>query len=788
MFFLRFSRQSIFLITLSFASPALAQQVRLSGRVLDATSGESLPFATVVIKDKSVSTQANAYGFYSLLLEKGRHMFEVSFVGYKRYAIEIQLDRGVTRNFELQPQSTELSELVIKGEGEGLSSDMIPGKNSLSVAQVKNMPTLGGEADIFQSLQFLPGVRTAVEGTTGLSVRGGSFDQTLVLLDEAPVYNPSHALGFYSSFNPDAIKSIDIYKGALPAQYGGRLSSVVDLRMKEGNDREFKLSGGLGLIAARLTAEGPIKKERASFIFSTRYSYAGLTANTLGNIAKSIKIKEFQTFKDDNDIRFYDLNGKINWKSASNKDHIFVSAYSGSDWFKYYLFQKGTFTKWQNNTGSLRWYHIFNQRLFLNSTLYFSKYNYRYNLLNDRRDFNWKAGLTEIGIKNEIDFFMGQGDVIKMGLNFSQTGYQPGEISPRTASSLTVPFKLESKRTLQGAGFVGIDKRLARRIMTNWGLRISSFALLGPSVLYNYNGSDVMDSTSLKNGKLGQFKWGFEPRFSAKYQLDSSRALSFAFTRTLQYVHLLSNSSVALPTDIWLPSNNNAGPQSSTLFSVGIKQKARMFVVGIEAYYKAMRGVIDFIDNADLFVNQYIDSQIRSGTGRAIGLETLLEKKSGRITGWVTYTLAKTDRTIAGINNGLTYPTRYDRRHSFSVVTSFQATRRLTFSTDFQFNSGGAASLPTTVYEYQGSTFNYYSKRNGFRLPAYHRLDIQCTFSEKKKWGDSQWVVGIYNAYNRRNLFSVELVPQDYNYFQYSAANAVSLYGIVPSISYNFKF
>lgn len=788
MLFLRFSRHSILLIVLLLAPPVLAQQVRLSGRVLDASSGESLPFATVVIKEKSLSTQANAYGFYSLLLEKGQHLVEVSFVGYKRHSVAIQLDRNVTRNFELQPQSTELSELVIKGEGESLSSDMIPGRNSLTVAQVKNMPTLGGEADIFQALQFLPGVRTAVEGTTGLSVRGGSFDQTLVLLDEAPVYNPSHALGFYSSFNPDAIKSIDIYKGALPAQYGGRLSSVVDLRMKEGNDREFKLSGGLGLIAARLTAEGPIKKERTSFILSTRYSYAGLTANSLGNIAKSMKIKGFETFKDDNDIRFYDLNGKINWKSASNKDHIFISAYSGSDWFKYYLFQKGTFTKWQNNTGSLRWYHIFNQRLFFNSTLYFSKYNYRYNLLNDRRDFNWKAGLTEIGIKNEIDFFLGHGDVIKMGLNFSQTGYQPGEISPRTSSSLTIPFKLESKRTLQGAGFVGIDKRLGPKITTNWGLRMSSFALLGPSVFYTYNGTEILDSTVLKNGKFGKFKWGFEPRFAAKYQLDSSRALSFSFTRTLQYVHLLSNSSVALPTDIWLPSNNNVGPQSSNLISVGIKQKARMFDVGIEAYCKAMRGVIDFIDNADLFVNQYIDSQVRPGTGRAIGLETLLEKKNGSITGWVTYTLAKTDRTIAGINNGNTYPTRYDRRHSFSLVTSFHATKRLTFSADFQFNSGGAASLPTTVYEYQGSTFNYYAKRNGFRLPAYHRLDIQCTFSEKKKWGDSQWVIGIYNAYNRRNLFSVELVPQDYNYFQYSAANAVSLYGIVPSISYNFKF
>lgn len=770
--------------------PSFAQKFQVSGIVVDSTSGEVLPFAHIRMQARGVVTQTNAYGYYSITASKGSNSFEVSYLGYKTSKFTVNVVGNTTADFRLRPSATDLDAVNVSSKSDAVSYDALTGKASLSVGQVKNMPTLGGEADIMQALQYLPGVRTAVEGTTGLSVRGGSFDQTLVLLDEAPVYNPSHALGFYSAFNPDAIKSIDIYRGLMPAQFGGRLSSVLDLKMREGNNQKFAVSGAVGLIASRIVAEGPIQKDRSSFIVSGRYSYAGMLANTAGNLGKSLHLGGLGGFQEGNDIRFYDLNAKLNWKSANSKNQFFLSGYLGGDWFEYYLFQKGTFTKWRNATGSLRWNHIFSDKLFSQTTLYYSRYHYNYNLLNDRRDFDWSAGLTEVGFKNELDYFVTDRSFIKGGINVTHTTYEPGSILPKSETSLTVPFSLASKKTFQASAFLGVTSQVGQKISVYLGGRLSTFGLLGPGLFYKYvpEQSKPVDSTWYASNKVVKSFAAFEPRLSGKYQIDSAKSISIAFARTVQYVHLLGNTSVGLPTDVWLPSSPNVKPQAARIASISYSQNLPGVSFELEVYYKAFNRVIDFIDNANLFVNQYVESQVRAGKGRAMGAEASVTKKTGKLTGWITYTLAKTDRTIEGINHDRRYPTRFDRRHSFSLVSAYQLKKHIMLSLDFQYNSGGAASLPTAVYQFQGSTFNYYPDRNGFRLPSFHRMDVQASFSKKKRWGERKWIVGLYNAYNRHNLFSVDVVAADYNWFQKSNISAVSLYGIVPSISYNFSF
>ncbi|MCF2498796.1 TonB-dependent receptor [Dyadobacter chenhuakuii] len=767
-----------------------AQRHNLSGIVTDAVSGESLPNASVKVAGMDAGIQSNAYGYYSLSLKKGICLIEISYLGYLKKSVLVDLQRNLKLDIQLTPANQQLKEVQVKERDQVDLGNTIPGKSSIQMSQVKSMGTMAGEADIFQALQYLPGIKAAVEGNTGLSVRGGSFDQTLILLDDAPVYNPSHALGFFSAFNSDAIKSVDIYKGTVPAQFGGRLSSVVDLKMKEGNVNHLNVSGGLGAIASRLTVEGPIKKERSSFIVSGRYSYAGSTANLIGKLAQQMNVYPFRNFTGGNDIRFYDLNAKINWKSTDSKDQFFISAYAGKDWFKYYLFQQGTFMKWQNNTLSFRWNRVQRSNLFFNTTAYFSNYGYNYSLLMDRRDFEWKAGLQEVGLKNEWDYFIDPTASLKAGASLTYTHYSPGAIKPKSDSSITIPFTLRAQNTLQNAVFAGYTKQLSKGFSMYAGLRVSIYSMVGPGMTYEYsqNRDHVQDSTRYKAGGLMNFRAGIEPRWSLNYMPDSISVLSIAANRSMQYSHLLNSSAVGLPTDVWLPSNRNVAPQSATLISLSYKRIIKNVTISVEAYQKWMKGVIDLVDNAQLFVNQYADSQVRSGKGNAWGLETMLEKKTGRLTGWITYTLSKTDRTIPGVNNDLAYPTRYDRRHSISFVTTFHATKRTALSMDFQFNSGGAASFPVGAYEYLGASFNYYTSRNGYRLPAYHRLDVQAMFTRKRKKWERQFVVGIFNVYDQRNLFSVQVEPDTFSQpYELSRISAISLYGVMPFFSYGFK-
>jgi hypothetical protein len=780
----------LLLAILLFSHATYSQKFNLSGKITDAISGESLQNAGFKVAGLEAGIQSNAYGYYSLSFSKGIYQLEVSYLGYAKKSILVDLQKDMKLDIQLIPANQQLIEVQVRERDQPYLSNVIPGKASMQISQVKSMGTMTGEADIFQALQYLPGIKAAVEGNTGLSVRGGSFDQTLILLDEAPVYNASHALGFFSVFNSDAIKSVDIYKGTIPAQFGGRLSSVVDLKMKEGNTNQLNVSGGLGAIASRLAIEGPIKKAQSSFIISGRYSYAGATANILGKTAQYLHIYPFRDFSKGNDIRFYDLNAKINWKLKNERDQFFVSAYAGKDWFKYYLFQQGTFMNWQNNTLSFRWNHIQESNLFSNTTAYFSHYGYNYNLLLDRRDFEWKAGLQELAVKTEWDYFANPTASLKGGISLTYTHYRPGSITPHSNTSITRPFTIGPKQTLQPILFGGYSKQYDKRWSAYLGVRVIGYALLGPGVAYHYSeiGNNVKDSIQYNRGRVINFTAEIEPRVSVNFVSDDNSVFSLAINRSGQYAHLLSSSSVGLPTDVWLPSSKNVKPQSANLISLGYKHLFRSYSLTIEGYQKWMNGVIDLVDNANLFVNQYVDSQVRSGKGNARGLETILEKKTGRITGWVTYTLSKTDRTIEAINAGKAYPTRYDRRHSFSFVTTFHATKRTALSMDFQYNSGGAATFPVGAYEYMGASFNYYSSRNGYRLPAFHRLDLQATFTRKRKKWERQLSIGVFNVYDKRNLFSVQVEPDTFSQpYTLSRISAISLYGVMPFFSYGFK-
>jgi hypothetical protein len=511
----------------------------------------------------------------------------------------------------------------------------------------------------------------------------------------------------------------------------------------------------------------------------------------MGNTAQYLNVYPFRNFSGGNDIRFYDLNAKVNWKSKDSRDQFFLSGYAGKDWFKFYLLQQGTFMKWQNNTVSFRWNHIQRANLFSNTTAYYSKYGYNYNLLLDRRDFEWRAGLQELGLKNEWDYFVDQTTSLKAGTSLTYTHYRPGSITPKSDSSITVPLSLDSKNTIQGAVFAGYLKQLSKQFSTYVGIRLSIYSLIGPGVAYEYaeNRLNVQDLTTYQSGRVMDFRAGLEPRLSINFIPDSNSVFSFAANRSKQYAHLLSSSAVGLPTDIWLPSNNNVKPQSAMLVSVGYKRLFGNYSVSVEGYQKWMYNVIDLIDNAKLFVNQFADSQVLSGKGNACGIETMLEKKTGRVTGWATYTLSKTDRNIQGINKNRAYPSRYDRRHSFSFVTTFHASKRVALSMDFQYNSGGAATFPIGAYEYMGASFNYYNSRNGYRLPAFHRLDLQATFTRKRKKWERQFVTGIYNVYDKRNLFSVQVEPDTFSHpYTLSRISAISLYGVMPFFSYGFKF
>ena len=759
----------------AFAGTSFAQKAAVHGTITDAESGETMISATVVCIDLNIGAATNTYGFYSISLPKGRHTLVFSYLGYCSITKEIDVQADMRLDMRLQESANEIEEVVVSGEK---SVREMP-STSITRIQPKRIGMVAsalGEPDLLKTLQLMPGIQAVNEGASNLYVRGGSYDQNLFLLDEAPVYNPTHALGFFSTFNADILKSTTVYKGVYPVQFGGRLSSVVDINMREGDMNRFHTTANLGLTASGLTLEGPIAKGKASFIVAGRSSYIGLYMKAIDNA--------------DDKINFYDLNAKLNW-NVNSRNHVYLSAYTGADQFLCFALNKNNL-EWGNTTGTLRWNHIFSGKLFSNLTLYGSQYNYKYSIWEDVRRFDWTAQIQELGLKYDLSHHLG-GSSLKYGLAAVYHYFEPGMVSPQDETSITREYELDHHRAVELSVYVGNNHNLTNSLSADYGLRFTAFTNIGAATTYNYNSLGmVSDSTVYGNGETINTYGGLEPRLSLKYDIDSRNTvkLSYAFTR--QYMHLLSNSTVGLPTDVWVAPDEHLKPQESNQFVAGFYHLLSDLGVELsaEVYYKTMNNLVDYKDNADLFMNKHLATQLLHGKGYSYGLELLAERRSGRLSGWIGYTLAKTQYKIDGVNQNRYYSPRYDIRHNLSLTGSFELTRAWTVSSTFKLTSGGFVTIPDQIYEFNGCTFFDYSCRNNYELPTYHRLDLAAIYRNPKndtRKFDSQWMFSLYNVYGRKNVYSL-YVKQDKENITESHAYKMYLYRIVPSISYKVKF
>ncbi|GJM28254.1 MAG: collagen-binding protein [Cyclobacteriaceae bacterium] len=772
------------------------EKVTLSGYLFDAANGETLIGATVYLPDLQQGAVTNVYGFYSLTLAPGVYRVQYRYVGFTPVVREIDLSENQRIDIELNAEGQLLEEVVVTGTVEDLNvSGMQMGTHGMNINTISSIPPFMGEVDVLKSIQFLPGVSTVGEGASGFNVRGGGVGQNLVLLDEAPVYNSSHMLGFFSVFNPDAVKDIQLIKGGIPAKYGGRIASILDIRMKEGNNKKLTVSGGIGSVFSRIAVEGPIKKDVASFIVAARRSYIDAFA------------KAFTDVLDDGAaLNFYDLTLKTNY-NIDKRNRVYLSGYFGRDQFK---FDQAQGFNWGNNTGTLRWNHIFNQRLFSNFTLFFSDYDYELAFGDDELDkFDWNSRIRTFNFKPEFSYFINPENQLAFGGEFINYDFEPANavgVSNGEVSDVSV----EKKNGIEWALYVSNDQKFGERWEAQYGLRYSRFMLVGPGQYYEFDNPEPGMRRSVTNtlfadkGAVIQSYGNLEPRISLKYQVSPSSSVKATYNRTAQYIHLISNTTASNPLDIWTPSTNNIKPQLADQWGVGYFRNFgtdNNFETSIELYYRKSWNQIDYIDGADLLINKFIEGDLLNGDGRAYGVELYIKKNKGLFNGWVSYTLSNTELQINGINNNQWYPTRYDQRHNFKAVVFYEPESRWKLSANFTLLSGTPATFPTSRLEVQDYLlpYNYYNSRNNLRIPVFHRLDFSATLKGKTKRrgkdrkNEDYWVFSIYNAYGRRNPFSIyfaqaETRPQAGQPIE-SQATQVSIIGtIVPAISYNFKF
>jgi hypothetical protein len=767
-----------------------SRSATIYGFVTSGASGETLPGATVSVSGETTFyTVTNGYGFYSLTVPEGRYLLSCSYTGFRDYDQKIAAQQAYKNNIELTGKpANHLDSVVVAAAGKKSTvRRTITGTHRLDITEIKKIAMAGGEPDILKSLQFLPGIQTSNEGTTNLSVRGGSYDQNLVLLDEAPVYNPSHTLGIFSTFNTDAIKDVAIYKGVFPAHYGGRLSSVIDVKMKEGNSKEHTLSGGIGLLASRLTYEGPVKQDRSSFMLSGRYSNVGL----LLNLADKVRFLKFHT--QDSKVAFYDLNAKFN-PILGDKDRLYLSAYTGHDNFFLDLIDVSNQMKWGNTTISARWNHVFNARFFANTSLLYSHYrSSSYNLDNNSR-YKLDSKLQEVTLKTDMEWMMNTNNLLRWGAGVTGQSVSPGKMTPMDSGSVTKEVSLNDRRSAQLFAYISNEQKISKSLSISYGLRATGFLALGDALVYQYNADTtaVVDSTYYPKGKVIKSYFGAEPRVTARLLLSPVASLKLSYGRNYQFQHLLTNSSVGLPTDIWLPSDPYFKPQYSDQFAAGFYQTFRdgMYEGSVELYYRESQNIIDFRDNAEVFLNDKIETQVLTGQAQGYGLEFLLKKNKGASHGWISYTYSKSSRQINGVNNNAWYPANYDHRHNVSLVYNQAISKRLSLSANWVYRSCGRTTIPIGSYVFNNNRFLYYSTRNGYTLPAYHRLDLSMTLGSrphlKRRW-QGEWVLSVYNAYHRKNVFALH-VRQDSWDFTKVKSSMVYLTGILPTISYHFKF
>jgi len=762
------------------------QKYTVSGILKDKKTGEVLIGAIIKVKElPKEGVASNAYGFFSITLPEGKYTFTSSYLGYSSLDTSIVLNKNVKLNVELGDATTMLKEVVISAEKSNnnvVSAQMSAQK--LDVAEIKAIPVFFGEKDILKTIQLLPGITNVTDGTSGFYVRGGGTDQNLILLDEAIVYNPTHLLGFFSVFNSDAIKDVTIYKGGIPAEYGGRISSVLDIKMNDGNSKKLTVTGGAGLIASRLTIEAPINKGKGSFIISGRRTYADLFLKAFG--PKSLR---------NTSLYFYDLNLKANYQLGA-KDHIYLSGYFGKDVFNFSngaAANQGFGINWGNTTGTLRWNHLMNDKLFLNSSFIFT--NYLSNIVLGAGDAQFKVttGIQDFSLKEDFSYFVNK-HKIKFGFQSIYHTFIPGEVTVNTASSTLSPTRLgltiQKRYALENAIYIS-DNYTVNRFQFTYGLRLSEFTALGPGTVYSYNSSGaVSDSTNYKNNQPIKTYFGFEPRASASFLINDKSSIKISYNHINQYLHLLSNSTISTPFNLWVPCSSIVKPQIGDQGAIGYFRNFfnNSIETSVEAYYKNMQNQIDYVNGANLIFNKAIESQLVFGRGWSYGTEFFIKKKTGKLTGWISYTLSRTWRQFDSINDGTKFPAKQDITNNLSVVGIYKLNEKVSFSATFVYHTGFAASFPSGKYTIGNEVVNLYTQRNGYRMPEYNRMDVGVTIQGRKtEKFESDWNFSVYNVYGRENPYSISFQPVPGNPSQTEAVQ-LSLFRWVPSVTYNFKF
>jgi hypothetical protein len=781
---------AILLLLTIFTKSYSQEKVTLSGYVKDARNGEDMIGVSIFINDLKIGVQTNVYGFYSITAPTGKYKVSVSYIGYKTQILSLDFDKNKNVDVELKEDERVLDEIVVstKREDDNVKTTEMS-VNKVEMKTIKKMPALLGEVDVIRSIQFLPGVSSVGEGSSGFNVRGGAIDQNLVLLDEAPVYNASHLFGFFSVFNPDIVKDVKLIKGGIPAAYGGRVSSILDVRMKEGNSKKAEFSGGLGTIFSRFAYERPFAKEKGSFVVALRRSYIDILAKPFLNA--DLKGSRFY---------FYDFTAKANYK-INDKNTVYLSGYFGRD-----VFGADFGFNWGNSTSTFRWNHVFNNKLFLNTTVFYSNYDYSLDSdlkkENNQDSFSWQSNIVNYSIKPDFNWYANNKNTISFGGQIIYYSFNPGQataVSGGESRSIGLP----NKYAVESALYIGNEQKVSEKVTLNYGLRYSNYSYLGTGSATILKETDVqtgerkeiVNTVSYGKGETIQNYGNFEPRFAINIGLNNTSSIKIGYNRLAQYIHLLSNTVASSPLDVWTPSSNNIKPQLSDQIAVGYFKNLsdNMYETSVEVYYKTLENQIDYIRNADLLLNPSVEADLLFGKGRAYGAEFFAKKNKGKLNGWVSYTLARTERKIDGLNNNNWFASRIDKLHNLSVVGIFDLNKKWSFGTTFSYSSGTPASFPTNKFTWQGIALpqNYTDERNTYRIPASHRLDISATKKNKHalfKKGESEWVFSVYNVYNRKNPFSVYVRQNEDNPAVTEAVKYSVFASILPSVTYNFKF
>ncbi len=781
------------------------QKSTLSGYITDAKSGEAIIGAKISVPNLRQGTVTNTYGFYSITLEKGSYTFEFSAIGQKTETRNIDLSQDVALSLEMGSELSELQEVTVNAKkGENVNSTKI-GQIELEVEKIKTLPAFMGEVDIIKTIQLLPGVSSVSEGGQGFYVRGGGPDQNLVLLDEGVVYNAAHLFGFFSVFNSDAVKSVNLIKGGMPANFGGRISSVLEVNMNEGNYKRIRVKGGIGVISSRLTVEGPIKKDRGSFMISGRRTYIDILMKAF--------IPDSSPFAGSG-YYFYDLNLKMNYK-LGEKDKIFLSGYYGLDKFSFRSSSDDfkVDMPWGNGIAALRWNHLFTNKLFMNVTTTFSDYKFGFLSDQDQFKFSLNSGIQDFGAKADFSYFPNTRHRIKWGVNYIYHTFTPSSISAETDSVVFLdPSTAEKLYSHESAIYFMDEFDVNEYLRVNAGLRYSMYHHVGPFTRYiKGDGISTQDSSfDYSSGEIIKFYNGLEPRISFRWLLKDNSSIKGGYSYNFQYVHLTSLSAVSLPTDIWYPSTDKAKPQQGWQASLGYYRNFLddKYEASVEVYYKGMKNLIEYAEGVlpGDNVNDNTDNYLVFGKGWAYGVEFFLKRTVGKLTGWVGYTWAKTEREFPDINAGKIYPAKYDRRHDLTVVAGYKLNERWTFGSSFIYATGNTLTLPSSWYVQDQQLLFNYGARNSTRMAPYHRLDISATLYGKtyktktddftgetiqvKKKCQSNWSFSIYNVYNRANPFFL-YVDNDGDFLKGDfkiTVKQVSLFPIIPSVTWNFEF